>query len=53
MGCSTQRVPSWSKTAIREAGGTKRGLLESVVARTKSMIARRAGPLFHEGSGSD
>ena len=48
MGCSTHKVPSWSKVAIRSSGGTKSGLDLSVVAFTKSMIACFAGPSFHE-----
>src|ERR1700742_2836207 len=48
MGCSTHSVPSWSKVAIRSSGGTNFELAWSVVARTKSRIARLAGPSFHE-----
>ena len=52
IGCSTQSVPSWSKVAMRWAGGTNCLLAASVVARTKSTTACLAGPSFHEGSGS-
>src|SRR5208283_2845976 len=50
-GCSTHSVPSWSNSAMRSSGGTKSLLAGSVVTRTKSRIARFAGPSFHEASG--
>ena len=52
IGCSTQSVPSWSKVAMRSAGGTNCGLPCVVVACTNSTIAFLAAPSFHEGSGS-
>ena len=52
IGCSTHSVPSWSKVAMRSAGGTNLGLPCVVVACTNSTIACLAGPSFHEGSGS-
>src|SRR6184192_478241 len=52
IGCSTQSVPSWSKVAMRSAGGTNCGLAVSVVTLTKFMIADLAAPPFHEGNGS-
>ncbi len=52
IGCSTHSVPSWSKVAIRSAGGTNFGLPCVVVVCTNSTIAFLAGPSFHEGSGS-
>ena len=52
IGCSTQSVPSWSKVAMRSAGGTNCGLPCVVVACTKSTMAFFAGPSFHDGSGS-
>ena len=52
IGCSTHSVPSWSKVAMRSAGGTNFGLAWSVVACTNSMIAFLAGPSFQEGRGS-
>ena len=39
IGCSTHSVPSWSKVAMRSAGGTNCGLALSVVAFTKPTIA--------------
>src|SRR5277367_5842083 len=50
-GCSVQSVPSWSKVAMRSAGGTNFELDLSVVARTNSRMAFFAAPSFHEGSG--
>jgi len=35
---------------MRSSGGTNFGLVDSVVARTKSRIACFAGPSFHAGS---
>jgi len=52
IGCSTHRVPPWSKVAIRASGGTTVGLDWSVVVSTKLTIAHLAGLSFHEGSGS-
>src|SRR5215472_9269905 len=52
MGCSTHRVPSWSKVAMRCSARTYAGLDWLEVARTKSRMAFFAGPSFHEGSGS-
>src|SRR5215510_14996494 len=52
MGCSTHRVPSWSKVAMRSAGGTNFGLPCVVVASTNLTIACLAAPSFQEGSGS-
>jgi len=49
-GGSTQRVPSWSNSAMRSSGGTKSLLDGSVAARTKSRIACFAGPSFHRSS---
>ena len=42
IGCSTHNVPSWSKVAMRSAGGTNCGPAASVVF-TKSTIACLAG----------
>src|SRR6516225_5181534 len=52
IGCSTHRVPSWSKVATRSAGGTNLTLDGSVVRWTNSTIACLAAPAFHEASGS-
>src|SRR5882757_5337278 len=52
IGCSTHSVPSWSKVAMRSAGGTKFVLPESVVVWTKFTMACLAEPSFHEGNGS-
>src|SRR5262245_11395306 len=52
MGCSTHKVPSWSKVAMRASGGTKVRPDPSTAARTKPMIVSLATPLFHDGSGS-
>src|SRR5580658_4742121 len=38
-GCSVQRVPSWSKVAMRSFGSTYLGLDFSVVSLTKDTIA--------------
>ena len=43
IGCSTHSVPSWSKVAMRSAGGTNFGLPCVVVACTNSTIAFLAG----------
>src|SRR5215469_5150173 len=51
-GCSTHKVPSWSKVAMRSSGGANFGLDWSVVAWTNSFIADFAAPSFHDGSGS-
>ena len=48
IGCSTHKVPSWSKVAILSSGGTKVALPSFVVFVTKSTIACFAGPSFHE-----
>src|ERR1700761_8563166 len=53
MGCSTHRVPSWSKVAMRSSGARNCGLLLSVVVLTKPRIACFAGPSFQEGNGSE
>src|SRR6185436_3090051 len=52
MGCSTHKVPSWSKVAMRASGGTKVRPDPSTAACTKPMIVSFATPLFHDGSGS-
>src|SRR5271157_5809724 len=53
IGCSTQSVPSLSKTAMRSAGGTKSGEPFFVTFATNSMIVAFAGPSSHDESGSD
>src|SRR5690349_18157069 len=52
MGCSTHRVPSWSKVAMRCSTGTNVGLDRLTVAWTKSSTAFFEGPSFQVGSGS-
>src|SRR5262249_25319413 len=52
IGCSHQRVPSLSKTAIRSAGFTKSREPSAVAFATNSMIAFLEAPSFHDGSGS-
>src|SRR5215467_12910424 len=52
MGCSTHSVPSWSKVAMRSAGGTNCGLPCVVVTSTNLTMASLAAPSFQEGSGS-
>ena len=53
MGCSTQRVPSLSKVAMRWSGGTKSGEPMWVTRCTKFVIVCLGEVLFQEGSGSD
>src|SRR5262245_31948931 len=52
IGCSDQRVPSLSKTAMRSAAGTKVGAPAFVTSATNFRIACFDGPSFQEGSGS-
>ncbi len=52
IGCSTQSVPSLSKSAMRSCSGTNSGLPSAVVRRTKSTIDCFASPSFHEGNAS-
>src|SRR4051794_37750420 len=51
IGCSHQRVPSLSNTAMRWSGGTKSGVPSRVTFATNDRIAARDGPMFQEGSG--
>jgi len=51
MGCSTQRVPSLSKTAMRSRGSRKSGDPEVVTASTRARIADRGAPSAQEGRG--
>ena len=49
VGCSLQRVPSLSKTAMRAAGATNWGLPWAVTAPTNFTIACLAAPSFQDG----
>src|SRR5258708_5235532 len=52
IGCSTQRVPSLSKVAMRSAGATKSAPPALVTRSTKSTMACFVGVSFHDGKGS-